>query len=33
MVDEYAYLEEINTGTLNYTLDGTSKLQYAYPLN
>ena len=31
-VDEYAYLEEINTGgTLNYTLDGTSKLQYAYP--
>ena len=33
-VDEYAYLEEINTGgTLNYTLDGTSKLQYAYPSN
>ena len=30
--DVYTYLEEIYTGgTLNYTLDGTSKLQYAYP--
>ena len=30
--DTYAYLEEIVTGqTLNYTLDGTSKLQYSKP--